>query len=141
MYEQVYDEMVDAGVAVKMASPAWLDINGDLVHEDDALGCMVTHDLTHPEMCIVMDEVGANTNMKGDGNCGGELLVCGSHMTPQQKSSTKEKHFTLLGLTALNGNHVICVVIFCGKRENRLYECGMDIFAEIEGEVNDSDFF
>ena len=33
--------------------------------------CKVTHYLTHPEMCIVMDEVGGNTSQKGDGNIGG----------------------------------------------------------------------
>ena len=30
---------------------------------------------------------------------------------------------------------------FPGNRENKLYECGMDIFAEQIGEVGDEDFF
>ena len=141
MYEQVYDQMVEAGVAVKHDTPQWQNTNGDIVGEEDAVGCKVTHDLIHPEMCIVMDEVGGNTSQKGDGNNGGELHVCAKDMVPQQKASTKDKHFTLLGLTALNGDPVMCVVIFAGKRETKLYECGMDLFAEKVGDVSDDNFF
>ena len=67
-----------------------------------------------------MDEVGGNTSQKGDGNNGGELHVCATGMVPQQKTITKDKHFTLLGLTTLNGDPFMCVVIFAGKRETKL---------------------
>ena len=87
-------------------------------------------------MCIVMDEVEDNTSQKGYGDNGGESYVCGKNMTPQLKSSTKEEYFTLLGLTTLSGNTVICVVIFAGDREESLYQCGMDIFVEKVGEVS-----
>ena len=132
--------MEEAGVAVKYDTPQWQNANGDICEEEDSVGCMVTHDLTHPEMCIVMDEVGGNTSQKGDGNNGGELHVCAKGMVPQQKASTKDKHFTLLGLTALNGDPVMCVVIFAGKRETKLYECGVDVFAEKVGDVSDGNF-
>ena len=141
MYSQVYEQMVEAKVAIERDTPEWQDASGAAVAEEDAFGCRVTHDLQYPEMCIVMDEVGGNTSQKGDGNNGGELHMCGVSMTPQQKASTKDKHFTLLGLTALNGDPVMCVVIFAGKRETKLYETGMDIFAEQIGEVGDEDFF
>ena len=77
-----------------------------------------------------MDEVGDNTSQKGDGNNGGELHVCGIGMTPQKKESTKDEHFTLLGITALNGDPVICVIIFAVKRDGKLYEYGIDILME-----------
>jgi hypothetical protein len=59
----------------------------------------------------------------------------------QKKASTKDKHWTLLGLTSLNGDPVMCVLILAGVRKNLIYECGMDIFAEEIGEVTDDDYF
>ena len=62
-------------------------------------------------------------------------------MVPQQKSSNKDKHWTLLGLTSLAGDPVMCVVIFAGERRTPIYETGMDVFAEKIGEVTDDDYF
>ena len=88
-----------------------------------------------------MDEVGGNTSQKGDGHIGGELLVCAKGMIPKKKVNTKDKHFTVLGLTALNGDAITCVVIFTGIREQAVVDTGMDVFAQQEGEVSDEDFF
>ena len=141
MYEQIYDEMEEAGLAVKFASPKWMDKLGNEVLKENSFGCMVTHDLLFPEMCLVMDEVGGNTSQKGDGHKGGQLMICAKDMVPQQKASTNDKHFTLLGLTALTGDPVMCVLIIEGKKMNALQECGMDIFAEKIGEMSDEIFF
>ena len=118
-----------------------MDRSGKIVDEEDAVGCKVTHDLLKPEMCIVMDEVGGNTSQKGDGNIGGELKVCAQGMVPQQKINTRDKHWTLLGVTSLRGDPVMCVIIFAGKRENTLTETGMDIFVDAEGDPSDHDYF
>ena len=141
MYNHIYDEMVDANVASIYEDPMWQDCDGTRCNESNSFGCKVTHNLTHPEMCIVMDEVGGNTSQKGDGHIGGELLVCGKGMIPQKKINTKDKHFTLLGLTSLAGDPVMCVIIFAGLREQAVIETGMDVFAQQEGEVSDDDFF
>jgi hypothetical protein len=85
MYEHVYEYMEEAGVAVKLEAPVWRDKAGHDCTEEDAFGCNVTHDLTHHEMCVVMDEVGGNTSQKGDGHIGGELLVCEKGATPQKQ--------------------------------------------------------
>ena len=61
-------------------------------------------------------------------------------MTPKIKINTKDKRWTLLGLTSLNGGAVMCIVIFAGKREHAIYETGMDVFAEQVGEVSDEFF-
>ena len=114
MYDQIYDMMVEAGVAVKKDYPEWMDAYGDIVYEDNALGCKVTHDLIRPEMCIVMDEVGGNTSQKGDGNKGGEKFIVPKGMIPQLKANAQDKHFTLLGLTTLGGDPVMCVIILLG---------------------------
>ena len=53
-------EMEDAGIAVKLSIPFSQDENGSPCLESSAFGCKVTHDLTHPELCLVMDEVGGN---------------------------------------------------------------------------------
>ena len=141
MYAHIYAELVDAMLATILDSPEWQDLNGNRCEESEAFGCKVTHTLTHPEMCIVMDEVGGNTSQKGDGHIGGELLVCGKGMVPQKRVNIKDKHFTLLGLTSLNGDAVMCVIIFAGKREQAVVETGMDVFAPEEGDVRDEDFF
>ena len=88
-----------------------------------------------------MDEVGRNISQKGDGNKGGQLSVCAQIMTTQQKTSTKDKHLTLLVLTALNGDPVVCVIVFPGKCETILYETGLDAFAKEKGSVSVDDYF
>ena len=75
---------MDAKVACKYDKPVWQDFDGKECNEAGAYGCKVTHDLTHPEMCVVMDKVGGNTSQKGDGHIGGELFVCGKGMVPQK---------------------------------------------------------
>ena len=67
MYESIKEELVAAGVAVKLDTPVWMNGDGDVVDEQDALGCKVSSDITKPEMCLVADEVGGNTSKKGDG--------------------------------------------------------------------------
>ena len=84
---------------------------------------------------------GGDISQKGDGNKGGEKYITGKGMVPQLKSNAKDKHYTVLELTALSGDPVMCVVIFAGTRENRLWETGIDSFAETEGDVSDDDYF
>ena len=91
-------------------------------------------------MCLVVDEVGGNTNQKGDGNVGGELQLCEAGNTPQQKINTKDKHYTVLGLTALTGEPVMCIVIFAGNKEHAIVETGLDLSAPTIGSPNDADF-
>ena len=64
MYGQCSDRMVRAGVAKKRIEPAWIDDNGNACDESQAYGCKVTHDLIHPDWCLVGDEVGENISMK-----------------------------------------------------------------------------
>jgi len=80
MYTQVYEQMVEAKVSIELPDPVWMNDDGKGVLEEEATGCKVTHDLEHPEMCIVMDEVGGSISQKGDGNKGGETYVCAKGM-------------------------------------------------------------
>ena len=104
-----------------------MDKDGKEVKEDDAFGCKVTQNIPRPYMCLVMDEVGGNMNQKGDGNVDGQLQLCERWMTPQENINTKDKHYTLLGLTALTYKPVICIVIFSGIQPNAMVETGLSI--------------
>ena len=86
-----------------------------------------------------MYEFGGNINLQGDGHIGKETLLCELDVIPQEKSSRNDKHFTLLGLTLLSGEPLMCVVIFAGKRRNPVVEMGIDPQAEEVGSVLDED--
>ena len=115
MYETIEEKLIEAGVAEKYDEPVWKTKEGKLVSENEkhlAYGCKVGLPITHPDMVIMTDEVGSSTSQKGDGHIGGENYVCGRGKVPQKKSSKKDKHFTLLGLTLLTGEPLMCVIIF-----------------------------
>ena len=140
MYVHNYAQMEVAGVAKLLGTPQWQDKDGDICDEANAYGCKVTHEITHPEYCVVMDEVGGNINQTGDGDVGTEKYLCEKGRIPQEKVSKNNKHFTLLGLTLLNGAPLMCVMIFAGKRRNAMVELGIDPFADDVGEVTDLDY-
>ena len=146
MYQMVETKMIEAGVAEKINEPVWMTKDGKVVSENNkhqAYGCKVSLHITHPEMVIMADEVGANTSQKGDGHVGGERYICGKGKVPQKKASKKDKHFTLLGLTLLTGDPLMCVIIFSGERNRDLIELGVDPFIEKEdiiGDVSDGDY-
>ena len=58
LYNRTIKEMEIAGVVRRHEEPALMDQNGIVMSEEDAFGCNVIHDLIHPEMCVVGDEVG-----------------------------------------------------------------------------------
>ena len=140
MYKHCYEEMVHAGVAVKLEQPVWMDKHGVECEENEAYGRKVTHVITHPEYCVVGDEVGGNTNQKGDGHIGGEKVLVERGVTAKKKVSTKDCHFTVMGLTALNGQPVMCILILKGLRVDTGVEIGLDEFARVIGERGDKDF-
>ena len=76
------------------------------------------------------ERVGGNTSQKRDGHIGGELLVCEKGATPQKTINVKDKRWTLLGLTSLSGDPIMCVIIFAGKRLQTIAETGMEFVVE-----------
>ena len=88
--------MVDAGVAAELDEPVWMDRDGNECSESNAYGCKVTHKLVQPDMCICGDEVGGNLSMKGDGNEGGKLLLGQRGCVAQEKSSMRNRRFTMI---------------------------------------------
>jgi hypothetical protein len=72
MYDDVYDAMVEAGVAKKLDEPIWVNNEGIETDEKDAFGRKATHALCHPDYVVFVDEVGCNTSQEGDGAHGGK---------------------------------------------------------------------
>ena len=121
MYDNIYNEMLFAGVAEGINQPIWVDREGLYCKEEDSYGRMITYRLLHPDNCFVADEVGANTSQKGDGRNGGERFVTEKGSTVKIRCSTKDHHFTLMGITALTGDPVMCVVIFLAKKQLQMW--------------------
>ena len=59
--------------------------------------------------------------------------------TPARKINTKRKHYTVVPLTTLSREPVMCCVIFSGVRENALRDTGLDLSKEIIGCTDDID--
>ena len=114
MYENVEKHMVDAGVARPYDEPKWLNKEGEEVREEDSFGYKVKNELTHPHCCLVMDETGGDTNMVNDSAAGGVSYVGRKGTEIRSVAGKKGKRYTTIGLTALNGDPVMCVVIFAG---------------------------
>jgi hypothetical protein len=116
MYDVIYDEMVDACVAVSLQHPIFTDINGiPEDHETKRFGLAQPIKITKPEWILFADESGFNTSQKKDGHVGGQRFVVERGTTPQTMASTTDHKFTLLPFTSASGEAVCCAIIFQGK--------------------------
>ena len=43
-----------------------------------------THKIIHPDMCVVVNEVGSNLSKKCDGHLGGRKVMCEKDCAPQE---------------------------------------------------------
>jgi hypothetical protein len=92
MYDCIEDALVTCGLAEKFDEPVWMDKMGNIVDKkEDAFGQKCTIRITHPEYCLVGDEVGGNTSQKGDGHVGGKKVVSEKGCVSQLKASKREK--------------------------------------------------
>ena len=127
MYDHVESVMVESKIAHKLERPQWVDRNGNFVErEEDSHGCKVEVSIDHPDCAIVMDEVGCNLSQDCDNRVGGELYLTGRKDEAYKSISTRHQHFTVLGLTSLDGRPVLCVVILSGKKIDIPSMAGID---------------
>ena len=126
MYINVENHMVDANVAETLPEPCWMDKEGKIVSEEDSYGMKVTTKLTHPHCCLAMDETGGDTSMMNDGAAAGEKYIGKKGQSLRRPAGKKRKKYTTIGLTGLDGNAAMCVVIFAGVERNVLMETGVD---------------
>ena len=142
MYDVIYDEMVDAGVAVKLDTPIYTDRKGNEVEESKRFGLKQDIKITHPNYILFADESGCNTSQKKDGHVGGRKLIVQHGTVPQVMSSDKDTKFTLLPFTSASGEAVCCVVIFQHKsgKVPMEWKTGLDVTVDpIRDENNDID--
>lgn len=137
MYNSIYAEMADAGVAVKLDTPIFTDRNGKEVPEDspDKYGSKQEYKVVHPHLILFADETGCNTSQKKDGNVGGRKALVKRGTSAQQKVSTTDHPFTLLPFTCASGEAVVCVVIFKSESISEIpidWAHGKDIFISPE---------
>ena len=78
--------------------------------------------------------------MKDDGYNDGEKLVGERGTICQQENSTRNRKFTMIGLTSFDGEPVMCVLILEGKTPNGSIEAGIDTTVHPDGTTTDSDF-
>ena len=65
--------------------------------------------------------------MKGDGHVTGKLLLGTPESVAYDRVSVTEKRFTMIGLTALNGSPVMCILIIAQKVKDLSIETGIDV--------------
>ena len=121
----------------ELDEPVWMDCDGNICSEQEAYGCKVHHQIIIPDMCLCGDEVGGNISMKGDRQVGGELFVTEKGRVPERKVPTKSRKFTMIGLTALTGDPVMCVIIIEGTRPNGSIEARIDFTIQPKGDPSD----
>ena len=66
-------------------------------------------------------------------------MVCEAGTTPARMINTKSKHYTVVSLTTLSREPVMCCVIFAGVKEIALCETGLDLSKEIISCTDDID--
>ncbi len=115
MYNEVYAERVEAGVAVKLNELIWVDKEGNETKKKDAFSQKTTHQLIHPDYVIFEDEVGYNTSQESDSSRGGEKKIVGRGTAARISAATNVNHCMVLGFTAATGEPVMCGVIIQGE--------------------------
>jgi hypothetical protein len=105
----------------------------------DFLTCTIQ--IIDRDLCIVGDEVGANTLQRtGDRHVGGTKAISEQDCIAQQKVSKKEK-ITVIVLTALTKEPVMCTIIIQGKERKVEIELDIDYSpAHWEGSSGNVDF-
>ena len=127
MYIDIERMLVESKLAITLPEPFWMNREGVRVEDvKESYGCKVQTDFTFPQCCIVMDEVGGDLNMMNDGFIGGKKFLCRTGDTAKMNATKKTRKFTLLGVTNMIGDPIMCVVIFEGKERNILMESGID---------------
>ena len=127
MYTLVYAVMEEAEILSKLDHPVWMNVANDQVEmEEEVVGQKVTHIVKHPQYMMFVDEVGNNTNMKYDGNIGGDKLLKGKGNKARILTATYDQNFTVLEFTAGTCEAFLCCIIF--SRNELSYEQRLGVY-------------
>jgi hypothetical protein len=108
MYDAVYSEMVEAGVAELLDKEIMYNANGNETTDvTKMVGRPIKYRIANPTNLLLFDETGCNTNQKDDGYVGRETFVlsasgddCGV------PGATSDIHFSILCFTSRIGDPV-----------------------------------
>ena len=112
MYDVIYDQMVDAKIAIRLEKKIYCDRDGEIVDKEKSFGSAIDCKVTHTNYLLFADETGCNTSQKKDGQEGNEKRVVAKGTVAQSVCSATECKYTLLPFTSASGEAVCCVVIF-----------------------------
>jgi len=87
MYKHIRIEIEDGGLKTPFDFPVLMDLNDNVATDREGestthFGLPITHQLSHPDNLLFIDEMGINTNQKEDGHDGGEKCLCEQGTTP-----------------------------------------------------------
>jgi hypothetical protein len=112
MYKVIYDEMVDANMAVSLENPIFTDINGQPEdHDTKRFELAQNIKITKLEWILFANESEFNTSQKTDGHVGGQKFVVERGTVSQIMLSTTDHKFTMLPFTSASGEAVCCAII------------------------------
>ena len=115
MYDKVYELFVKHGYGEKMQLPSFFDVKGKEIDDGNyeiSFGKVVDVKFTRPDLIFVADECGTNTNMSKDKlSAGNNKYLHTKGCKVSVPACTSDTHFTTMGITALTGDPVCCVVI------------------------------
>jgi hypothetical protein len=119
MYDCVYENMVEAGVAIKLDEEVMFDIDGNITEDPSKMfGRPSRYQITRPDRCVYVDETGCNTNCKNDGLIGGQRQVLGKNQKEGGRTSaTTDLHFTVLAFTSGTGEPIMCAIILKSEKK------------------------
>jgi len=130
MYDLIYSQMIEAGIAVSLPEDEWYWVNNlglRVDNEEESSGLKVKIKLTHPEWLLFGDEVGNEMNQKDDKNVEGRKYLVKKNSLPKLTGSNVDARFTAIGLTAASGDPVMCVIIFAAEELTFSQQMGHDI--------------
>jgi hypothetical protein len=118
MYDAVYENMVDAGVAIKLDHEVMFDKDGNETDDKTKMhGGPTRYKLIKPERCVYVDETGCNTNCKNDGQIGVQRIIMSKNQIEGGRSSAStDLHFTVLAFTLGTGEPIMCAAILKSEK-------------------------
>ena len=122
MYTAIYSRMEDAGVAVfDQSKKTFYDFHGNEVSENDPAryGNGTHFKVLEPEWILFVDETGANTNMKKDGQVGSKKYIVGrDQVETSRKGAVQDLHFTTLVFQCATGAPVMVAVVLKSQKQS-----------------------
>jgi hypothetical protein len=107
------------------------------VDEAEAYGLKCEYEVKEPEYIVFVDECGANTNQKSDGQVSGSKFLVGKNQAETgSQGSVNDLHFSTLCFQSGNGDPIMVAVILKSDKEDAsqlplTWTAGLDISKDV----------